>query len=77
MSTRPRCAVPLVFSLGPLTGSPSLLSQFPAIVLGAATGPGSSRESGKRWDVKAAHFLLDQLRLLPTKGGGGHPLEEP
>lgn len=39
VSTRPRCAGPLVFSLGPLTGSPSLLSQFPAIVLGAASRP--------------------------------------
>lgn len=53
VSTCMRCATALVFSIILPTGTPSLLSQFPAIVLPTATSHRLLPGSGKRWDVKA------------------------
>ena len=69
VSTRTRCSAALVFSIVLPTGTPSLFSQFPAIVLSAATRRRLLPGSGKRWDVKAAHFLFDQLRPQPVEEG--------
>lgn len=58
-----RRAAALVFAMLLPTGIPSLLSQFPAIVLLAASRHRPLPGSGERWDVRAPRFPLISFSL--------------